>query len=475
MASSSRPQAWLPGNDPGPEALLRAAEQIGHAIGGRAASAPRCAEPTWTALPVRSVASPSPHERRAALERALAWAKGAGASWDGIEFPIDADGNASARACRDLSRGEPILTIPRRLMIIDNELGGSATGRDALAAWLPLEARDPTSRWRAHLDAQPAHLAELPMFHDEADLAQLAGTTAYELAADDARAVRSRYAQLSPELRERISLAEFAWGCAIVTSRAFHAPGSVEPRIALLPIVDFMNHRLGDTTWSYDPKAAMFVVTTERTFAIGDEVHFSYGDRSNTHLFVHYGFTEPNNAVSEAGLLFERASDPVVAVAAHLLWRLPLDAAPRMRVACRVDHRFLRALSLARLHAASPADRARASEAGLGPDGDIPWLGGSIEEGAFAVLAAAARRSLELLDAHAPRASDTAWDRSCAIVRSGERSVLESIIELASAVRVHLCEGDPARVRAAADAIPVDEPGAPRLLRQYLRALADAL
>ena len=463
-------EASLPGEDAEPEALLRAAEQIGGTIGDRAITTPR-AEHVWTPLPLRTVVPPSPAERAAAIDRALAWAKDAGASWNGIEFPVDGDGNACARASRDLARGEPILQIPRRLMIIDNELGSSAGGRDALAAWLPLEARDPASRWRAHLDAQPAQLAELPMFHGEAELASLAGTTAYEIVIEEAHAVRARHAQLPAELRARLSLADFAWGCAIVTSRAFHAPGSVEPRIALLPIVDFMNHRLGDTTWSYDPADAMFVVTTERAFAAGDEVHFSYGDRSNTHLFVHYGFTEPANAVSEAGLVFERPSDPAAAIAAHLLWRLPLDAPARIRAACSFDHRFLRMLSLARLHAARPADRARMHEVGLGPDGDVPWIDADLETAAFRVIDAAARRSLALLEAHAPRTAETAWERSCAIVRSGERAVLASIIELASAVREHL-HADRASAGAAADAIPVDAPGAQRLLRQYLRALS---
>jgi hypothetical protein len=258
-------------------------------------------------------------------------------------------------------------------------------------------------------------------------------------------------------------------------SRAFHAPGSLEHRIALLPVVDFMNHRLGDTTWSYDPIDASFVVSTERAFAIGDEVHFSYGDRSNTHLFVHYGFTEPSNAAGEAGLVFERAADPVIAVAAHLLWSLPLDAPARVRVGCALDHRLLRALSLARLHASGPAERALALETGLTPYGDIPWLGETLERAAFVVLAAAAQRALSELDAHPHRADDSAWGRSCAIVRDGERAVLEQILELASTAPDHLRSPDATQLRTAADAIPIDAPGSGRLLRQYLRALADAV
>ncbi len=475
---------WLPAEDAEPEELLRAAEQIGHAIGDRRAVP--IAERAWTGLPARPSVAASPDERRSAIARVLAWANAAGASWDGIEFHVDADGNASVRASRTISPGAPILTLPRRLMIVDHDLGASTTGapalglaeprpRDTLAAWLALEAREPGSRWRAYLDALPAQLAELPMFHDADDLAALAGTAAYALAAEGNRDVLDTYGRLSWELRARLSLADFAWGCALVKSRGFHAPGFVEHRLALLPVVEFFNHRVGDTTWSYDPLAELFVVTTERGFSIGDEVHFTYGDHSNTLLLVHFGFAAPSTPTREAGLLFACASDPVNAVAAHLLWNLPLDAPARLRVGTNLDHRFLRALSLARLQASGPAERARALDGGLAAYGDMPWLDGTLEEAAFAVLAAAARRALGELDAHTPRAADHAWGRTCAIVRDAERAVLDEILELTSAVREYLHVQDPARLRAAADSIPADAIGAQCLLRQYLRALAREL
>jgi histone-lysine N-methyltransferase SETD3 len=478
--------AWLPRDEAGPGELLRAAERIGRAIADRRASAPPVAEPSWAALPVRPDMPPPPHERAAAIERQLAWARAGGASWDGIEFHVDAAGVVSVRASRRLSPGEPILTVPRRLMIVDNELAGSTTGspalglpdprpRDALAAWLPLEAREPTSRWRAYLDALPVQLPELPMFHDQGDLAALAGTAAHALAAEENRDVADTYGRLSPELRARLSLADFAWGCALVMSRAFHAPGTLEHRVALIPLVEMFNHGLGDTTWSYKPFEGGFVVSTERELATGDEVHFTYGVRSNTHLIVHFGFALPHNTANEAGLLFDRASDPVNDVAAHLLWNLPLDAPARVCVACRHDHRFLRALSLARLQVSGPVERARAVEAGLAPSEDMPWLGAALEDAAFGVLAAAARRALAELDALAPRAGDRPWDRTCAIVRDAERAVLAQIIELTSLARAYLHWQEPARVRAAADAIPDDAIGARFLLRQYLHALAGEL
>lgn len=477
--------ASIPSDDAEPGELLRAAESIGRAIVDRGVSARPLAAPGWAALPARPDVPPAPDERTAAIERQLGWARAAGAAWDGIEFHVDASGNASARAVRTLSSGEPILSVPRCLMIVDNELAGSTTGelalglsdpgpQDALAAWLALEAREPASRWRAYLDALPVRLAELPMFHDEHDLAALAGTAAYAIAAEHNRAVHASYGRLSPDLRARLSLADFAWGHGLVMSRGFHAPGALEHRIALIPLVEMFNHRLGDTTWSYDPLDG-FVVSTVREFAIGDEVHFPYGVRSNTHLVVHFGFALQRNTASEAGLVFDHASDPVHAVAAHLLWKLPLEAPARICVRCRLDDRFQRALSVARLLASGPVERARAVEAGLTPYGDLPWLGSALEDAALAVLAAAARRALAELDAHSPRATPRPWDRICSLVRDAERAVLEQIIEFTAMARADLHEHDPARLRAAAAAVPDDAIGARHLLRQYLCAIADEL
>jgi protein-histidine N-methyltransferase len=474
--------AALPPDDAEPGELLRAAESIGRAIAGRGASAPPFVEPTWAALTARPDVRPLPDERRAAMQRQLAWARAAGASWDGIEFHVDASGDASVLASRKLASGETILTIPSHLMLVDNKLAASTTGelalgypepspRDVLSAWLALEAREPASRWRAYLEALPVQLLELPMFSDDSDLAALAGTAAHALAAEKNREVHTTYARLSPDLRARLSLADFAWGYALVMSRAFHAPGTLEHHIAMIPLLDILNHGVDDTTWNYHPSTGL-VVSTERELAAGDEVHFSYGARSNTHLIVHFGFALEGNTAREAGLIFERTADPVNAVAAHLMWQLPLDAPPRIRVGCLLDHRFQRALSLARLQASGPDERSRAVAAGLTQDGDLPWLGGALEEAALAVLAAAARRALVELNAHSPRAAPRAWDRTCSLVRDSERSVLEQIIEFTDVVREYLHCEDPEPVRAVAEAIPRDAIGAPRLVREYLHALA---
>lgn len=411
----------LPPPDAAPEAFLRAALEIGRAIGSRRSAPPVTA--AWEPLPHRAGAPASAEERTRAVARSLAWAGARGVRWDGLDVRVDAAGGAAIHAARALAAGEEILVLPRHAMIVKAD-------RDELAAWLPLEARDPSSPWRGYLDAVPPRFDELPVFHDAADLEALAGTAAHALAVEANRDIRASHARMPPDVRARVSLADFAWGRAVLASRGFHAPGSVEHEIALLPVVDFFNHRPGDTTWCFDPARGGFVISTERAFAAGEEIGFTYGDRSNARLLAHYGFTDPT-APGEAALVFERAPDPAADVGAHLLWGLPLGAPARVLVGAALDHRMSRALAVARLHAAGPADRERALDVGLDPRGDLPGLGDAVDAAARALLLAAARRALAELDAAAPGAvADRPWDRSAALVRASERAVLRAVLEL---------------------------------------------
>lgn len=457
--------ARAPGPDAEPEARLRVAEELGLAFADELARVRDPEEPT-DPLPLRSDVSSSARDRAAAIERALVWARTSGATWDGIEPVIDEGGNASMRASRALSPGETIVVLPRRLVIVDRTPGLSP--RDAIATWLALEIRRSESRWAPYLATLPVHLAELPMFHV---IDALAGTTAFALVTEDRRDVRRSYEALPTELRGRLSLADFAWGCAIAQSRGFHAPGSVEHRIALLPVVDLFDHQLGDTTWTFDPSDGTFSITTERAFLAGEPVGFPYGDHSNTQLYVHYGFTGPANTASEAGLVFERAADPVTAVAAHLLCDAPLDAPARVRVGLALDHRFVRALSLARLLACGPTDRALLAAEGLAAYGDVPWLGVDLEARAFVAIERAAQCGLEALDAAVRAPVPLAIER----VRDAERAVLEGVLAFARIVSEQVGVPDPARVRAAADTLAAETRGVDRLVRPYLHALAESL
>ena len=70
-------------------------------------------------------------------------------------------------------------------------------------------------------------------------------------------------------------------------------------RHVLAPGVDFLNHvgaaAEDDAAASYEYFADAFAVNAHRDYDAGDEVHASYGKKSNAQLVANYGFLEPGN------------------------------------------------------------------------------------------------------------------------------------------------------------------------------------
>ncbi len=336
-------------------------------------SAGACDDPTWHALPSRPGEAPTAAARAAAVARLESWAAARGARFEALEVRVDAAGNASAQARRPIGRGEPIVTIPRALMLADRDVGASSPGE--LAAWLALEAARLDSPWRPFLEVMPARFADMPVFRGGDELAPIAGTTARLLAAEAHRETLAAYAALPDHVRARVPLAAYAWGRAVVQSRGFNAPFTIDPSIAFIPIVDLMDHARGETTWRYDVAGARYVVTASRDFAAGEAVHLDYGAYGNARLLVDYGFALPDNPDDETVLVL--AGEPFLV-------------------------------------------------AGPG-DGRLADLRETFGWRAIARAAASAIERLDRLPDRPPAASGS-WHASCALVRAGERRTLARIV-----------------------------------------------
>ncbi|KAI9652576.1 MAG: hypothetical protein M1831_006679 [Alyxoria varia] len=81
--------------------------------------------------------------------------------------------------------------------------------------------------------------------------------------------------------------------------------------MALCPFIDFFNHEEGaggDSGAGREIKAAVsfnhmgFVVTANRHYEKGEEIHVTYGSYSNDFLLVEYGFLPPNNPADSIAL-----------------------------------------------------------------------------------------------------------------------------------------------------------------------------
>lgn len=474
-----------------PESLVLAAEQLALAIGDRRPKRIATEEPDWTPAPAPSAAGGG--DAHAAVRALLAWATAAGIDFEPIELRVAADGNRTVHARRDIAEGEALITVPRAHMLVDTDLAAAtevapvAALGDALqsahsvaAVWLAHERARRDSPWRAYLDALPPAFPWLPIFRSGAELAGLAGTRARAAVIATHADLLADHALIQRRVRGAAGLAagDFAWGRAVALTRAFHVTIADVSHRALIPVADMFDHGAADTSWGYDDDRGAFVVTAARPLAAGEEIRAIYGRFENSRFLASYGFAVDDNPEDEVALRFAPADELRTDLAGHLVWGLPLAAPATLEVGTTFDERFRRALSVARLRAATPRELVAAADRGRFLRGDLRWLGGRLEGLALEQLAAAARAAQARLDRGAPArppGRDPAWAETCARIRASERALLDQIVAFTAAARPLVASPSPWDFRRAAERIAEEATGADRLLRGYLLAVADEL
>lgn len=479
-----------------PESLVLAAEQLALAIGDRRPRRPAPDEPPWTPLPAGDApALVAPLDRAAAVAALEGWGRAAGAVFDAIEIRVEPDGNRKVFARRDLAEDDLLIQMPRQCMITDADVEGTPLGgavaalgdelqsqHSQIAVWLAAERRlGAASAWNVYLDALPPSFGWMPGFRKAGELAGLAGTRA-RAAVDDARAgVLDDHDLITRRVRTAaaLTLGDFAWGRSVAMTRSFHVTISGLARRALIPIADMFDHGTQDTTWGYDDALEVFVVRAARPIAAGEEIRARYGHFENSRFLTCYGFAIPDNPDDEVALLLPRAADARTDLAAHLVWGLPLAGPLTLEVGTTFDDRFRRALSIARMLAATPRELIAAGDRGRFLRDELRWLGARLEDAALDLLAGAAVAAIESLVKHAPPAAssagDAAWRATCAAVRASERALLEELLAFAADARRIISSPSPWSFRQAAEEIAEDATGKARLLRGYLLAAADEL
>lgn len=63
----------------------------------------------------------------------------------------------------------------------------------------------------------------------------------------------------------------------------------------MVPLADMLNHKRSgseETEWIFDDATNTFVVKALKKISRNQEIHFTYGSKCNSKLFVNYGFVE---------------------------------------------------------------------------------------------------------------------------------------------------------------------------------------
>jgi histone-lysine N-methyltransferase SETD3 len=262
---------------------------------------------------------------------------------------------------------------------------------------------------------------------------------------------------------ERFTPGEFVWARLSVSSRLFSLKTGGLLGQTLVPLADMLNHRRPpDVLWETSEDGEFFVMKAHNAVAAGDEVHDSYGAKSNDLLLLHFGFltedTEHDEAFLGLGIL---DGDPLAATKQMLL-NLPSPTAGRpFKLSRPYAHLNTRmAFSFLRIAAAVPDDiedissRVMSGERALGP------LSVENEENVLDLLEATCHARLALFPTSIAQDDALLRDealspnaRNCVRVRRAEKQLIWDYLEMIRVCRelLHTPREEVERLAALSD------------------------
>ena len=235
-------------------------------------------------------------------------------------------------AARDLEANAPVITVPLEAAIMQKgaETGSlEPTHALALAVCLATQAGPDLTPWISLWPSTPVG----GWGYGSEDWASLAWCPEAEaLHSGQMQAARQAYDEaIAPHMPACPSWERFVWALSMVASRAAGvnmsgvsaAGGQVQAdrRLAIIPLVDLLNHRVTPTAClTYDPASGgtaadggesrgAFVVRTVGPVRKGEALSICYGTKENAELLVAYGFALARNPSDTAGLRVPIAPD----------------------------------------------------------------------------------------------------------------------------------------------------------------------
>lgn len=249
------------------------------------------------------------------IEPLVSWIEAAGGDVRATRIVGSGDRRSTVLA-RDVAAGEPILFVPAACILTPDraaetpvgqrivaEWNGAALDAILLASFIVVAERQRDAWWAPYIATLPRMLAGHPMFFSPDDRDVLAGTMLLQLVEERRYRLMEECDWLRdtiPELAE-LSADDWIFVRALTTSRCF-GMGKFSTD-TLVPFADLCNHaRFADTHWGPAPDGEGFALRAEESLTAGTEVHVSYGAKSNSRLFLHYGFTLQHNPIEDVVL-----------------------------------------------------------------------------------------------------------------------------------------------------------------------------
>ncbi|KAI1120280.1 hypothetical protein F5Y10DRAFT_258733 [Nemania abortiva] len=243
----------------------------------------------------------------------ILWAESKGVQIHGIKPARIPTRGVGVIATRELETGQQIMQIPATAIHSLHSIPTSISARlpsdvplhALLAADLALKTPSTDSPWAKLLPTQADFAASVPLMWPK-ELHEYLPITAYRILERQQHKFQREW-DIVAKAFPKLDRSEYMYRWLIINTRTFfyETPEmeryNWEDKLCLLPAADSFNHATDGckVTW-WDDEG--YVITTNRTYHVGEELFISYGEHSNDFLLVEYGFMVPQNPYDEVGL-----------------------------------------------------------------------------------------------------------------------------------------------------------------------------
>lgn len=215
----------------------------------------------------------------------------------------------------DIKKGEVLFTIPRSLLLSRHSSKYSPTIKSSVKnhewnqlIWaIILEHRDLSSFWRPYLDMIPKDLSTaLSWSLEEKELFR--GSSIYrQLFLDVDFKDKSFFSQFMTQhrMKELCTEREFYFAGSLISAYSFLEDPDDTTAVSMVPLADMLNHSSSQNNARLFFKRSGLQMVAIRDIKAGEQLHNTFGERSNGELLLKYGFVESDNRFNRVDIDLE--------------------------------------------------------------------------------------------------------------------------------------------------------------------------
>ena len=260
------------------------------------------------------------------FERFINWLHDGGAKFSNVDFIFSNNKYPDLYSTKVFAVDEKIMVIPMQLMITlkharNTQIGSFFKNIDLyspnhslLSSFILQEILNPNSFWKPYLDILPDTFDNFPIFYTAADEKLLEGSPFLKIIKEKRSALKEDYENICQTVNEfsRFSLEDYSKAMMIMSSRVFGCQIDGEKEMALVPLIDMLNHESPKQTyWNHDEEINCFTSCAEHRIEKHKKISYSCGLKCNSRFLLNYGIFVKENKENEYPIEVEIVANEV--------------------------------------------------------------------------------------------------------------------------------------------------------------------